>query len=76
MNTALEHPLAEIIQSQAAEIGKYKWLESEKAGRDIGWDCAAYEWSNRHFPEWKRHVWNRAVDDALHAEEAGAFLPL
>jgi hypothetical protein len=66
------HPFAEIIHSQQEEIGKYKWLESEKAGHDIGWECAAHEWSYKHFPEWKRHVWNRAVQDALQAEERGA----
>ena len=67
--------LATIIQSQQEEINKYKWIESEKAGYDIGWGCAAHEWSDKHFPEWKRHVWNRAVQDALHAEERGPSFP-
>lgn len=66
------HPLAEIIKSHQAEIGKYKWLESEKVGRDIGWERAAHEWTHQHFSKWKQHVWNRAVQDALLAEERGA----
>jgi hypothetical protein len=43
MKTNHEDPIAEIIQSQQKEIGKYKWIESEKVGRDIGWECAALE---------------------------------
>ena len=62
-------PLAEIVASQHHEIDTYKWIESEKAGRDIGWERAAHEWSHKHFPEWKRHVWNRAVQLALRAED-------
>jgi hypothetical protein len=73
--TQKQDPLAEIIQSQQEEIKQYKWIESEKVGRDIGWECAAHEWSHRHFPEWKRHVWNRAVQDALRAEERGTSFP-
>ncbi|MFH0982919.1 MAG: hypothetical protein V2A79_15465 [Planctomycetota bacterium] len=26
------------------EILKHKWIESEKAGRDIGWERAAVDW--------------------------------
>ncbi len=28
------------------EINRYKWLESEKAGRDIGFEKASREWIN------------------------------
>jgi hypothetical protein len=73
--TQILDPLAEIIQSQHEEIQTYKWIESEKAGCDIGWECAAHEWSHKHFPEWKRHVWNHAVQDALRAEERGTSFP-
>jgi len=69
-------PLAEIIRSQHEEITTYKWIESEKAGRDIGWERAGHEWSHKHFPEWKRHFWNRAVQDALRAEERNTSLLL
>ncbi len=30
------------------EIDRHKWLESEKAGHDIGWDRAAVSWMVRH----------------------------
>ena len=63
--TRIQDPLAEILRSQQEEIKKYKWIESEKAGRDIGWERAAREWLQNYFPGWKRHRWNRAVDEAL-----------
>lgn len=30
------------------EILKHKWYESEKAGRDIGWDRASVDWLVHH----------------------------
>ena len=69
-------PLAEIVQSQLDEIKAFKWIESEKVGHDIGWECAARDWSHKHFHEWKRHVWNRSVQDALQTEECGTSFPL
>ncbi len=35
------------------EILRHKWLESEKAGRDIGLLAAAHDWSAKHYPRWK-----------------------
>lgn len=61
-------PLAEIERSQQEEILKYKWIESEKAGADIGWERAAAEWLDRHFPSWKRNNWERAVKEAIDGE--------
>jgi hypothetical protein len=63
--TRIEDPLAAIIRSQQEEIKKYKWIESEKAGRDIGWERAAHEWMQKHFPEWKRYRWKSAINEAL-----------
>jgi hypothetical protein len=30
------------------EINNYKWIESEKAGADIGFEKASREWINKH----------------------------
>jgi hypothetical protein len=30
------------------EVDRYKWLESEKAGHDIGWDRAWTQWMTNH----------------------------
>lgn len=62
-----QDPLVEMNRSQLEEIKKYKWIESEKAGRDIGWERAQREWFQKHFPKWKRANWERAVQDAISA---------
>jgi hypothetical protein len=36
------------------EIERHKWLESEKAGFDIGFDKAAEDWLNRFSDAWKK----------------------
>lgn len=36
------------------EILKYKWLESEKRGYDIGWFRALREWKMKHQADWKK----------------------
>ena len=30
------------------EVNKHKWIESEKAGRDIGFEHASYDWISTH----------------------------
>lgn len=38
------------------EIDRHKWFESQKAGRDIGFDKAAEDWLARYSDEWiKKH---------------------
>jgi hypothetical protein len=60
-----QDPLVDIVRSQREEIKKYKWIESEKAGRDIGWERATREWMQKYFPEWKQYRWKRAIAEAL-----------
>ena len=59
-----QDPLADVFRSQQEEIKKYKWIESEKLGRDIGWERASEEWLQKHFPGWKRAHWDRFVKEA------------
>jgi hypothetical protein len=35
------------------EIERHKWLESEKAQKDIGYDQAAKDWLNNYSDAWK-----------------------
>ena len=58
-------PLAEIIRSQLEEINKYKWIESEKTGKDIGMERATREWMAKYFPQWKQYRWKKALAEAL-----------
>jgi hypothetical protein len=45
------------------EILRHKWLESEKAGRDIGLPAALQDWSVKHYQPWKTaHVTTRRRD--------------
>lgn len=40
--------------AEREEILKHKWIESEKAGYDIGFDRALTDWSVRHRGGWLR----------------------
>ena len=36
------------------EIEKHKWLESEKAGKDIGFDKTLVDWISYHRSNWRK----------------------
>lgn len=36
------------------EILKHKWLESEKTGKDIGFERALLDWIRKHRENWRR----------------------
>jgi hypothetical protein len=40
--------------AEREEILKHKWLESEKAGRDIGFEQALVSWVVHHRERWRR----------------------
>ena len=42
------------FQAEREEILKHKWLESEKAGRDIGFDRALTDWMVKHKSNWRK----------------------
>ena len=37
------------------EILKHKWIESEKAGTDIGFERALLDWIRKYRTKWKAH---------------------
>ena len=37
------------------EILRHKWIESEKAGYDIGFERALTDWIVNHRGKWRRH---------------------
>ena len=41
------------FQAEREEILKHKWLESEKAGYDIGFERALTDWIVRHRSKWR-----------------------
>jgi Domain of unknown function (DUF4032) len=42
------------FQAEREEILKHKWIESEKAGRDIGFERALTDWIVRHRSKWRK----------------------
>ncbi|HET6887952.1 MAG TPA: hypothetical protein VFH87_08515 [Candidatus Udaeobacter sp.] len=39
--------------AERAEVLKHKWIESEKAGRDIGFEKALLDWVVKHRSNWR-----------------------
>lgn len=49
-------------QAERDEILRHQWLESEKAGRDIGLGSALVEWVLHHHADWRKgRAQNRAA---------------
>jgi hypothetical protein len=42
------------FQAEREEILKHKWIESEKAGHDIGFERALTDWIMKHRSRWRR----------------------
>ena len=41
------------FQAEREEILKHKWIESEKAGTDIGFEKALLDWIVKHRSNWR-----------------------
>ncbi len=39
--------------AEREEILKHKWIKSEQAGRDIGFEAALVDWMLHHRSEWR-----------------------
>jgi len=39
--------------AEREEILRHKWLESEKAGEDVGFEKALLDWIRNHRDEWR-----------------------
>lgn len=42
------------FQAEREEILRHKWIESEKAGRDIGFEKALTDWIIKHRAKWRK----------------------
>jgi hypothetical protein len=42
------------FQAEHEEVLKHKWIESEKAGRDIGFERALTDWLLKHRSTWRK----------------------
>ena len=43
------------FQAEREEILRHKWIESEKAGRDIGFEQALTDWIIKHRSKWRKN---------------------
>lgn len=43
------------FMAEKDEILKHKWIESEKAGYDIGFEKALVDWILNHRKEWRQN---------------------
>ena len=41
------------FEAELAEVLKHKYLESEKAGADIGFEKALTDWAGQHRDKWR-----------------------
>ena len=41
------------ILAEREEILRHKWIESEKVGRDIGFERALIDWTRHHRARWR-----------------------
>ncbi len=42
------------FQAEREEILRHKWIESEKEGRDIGFERALTDWIIKHRSKWRK----------------------
>ncbi|MEI6078153.1 MAG: DUF4032 domain-containing protein [Verrucomicrobiota bacterium] len=50
------------FHAEREEILRHKWLESEKAGNDIGFEKALMSWVINHRPAWRRMRRNQGIN--------------
>jgi hypothetical protein len=43
------------FQAEREEILRHKWIESEKVGRDIGFEQALTDWIIKHRSSWRKN---------------------
>ena len=43
------------FQAEREEILRHKWIESEKAGHDIGFESALTDWIVRYRTKWRKN---------------------
>jgi len=50
--------------AEREEILRHKWLESEKAGRDIGFEQALTDWIVKHRSKWRKERQERQAAES------------
>ncbi len=42
------------FEAELAELLQFKWTESEREGRDIGFELALRQWTERYRHQWRK----------------------
>ena len=63
-----ESALYQEYLAEREQVLKHKWLESEKAGHDIGFEQALLDWIVKHKGAWKKG--RRAVNAATQEKQS------
>lgn len=53
--TVMDSAVYREFLAEREEILRHKWLESEKAGYDIGFERALLDWIVKHRSNWRKH---------------------
>jgi hypothetical protein len=51
---ASDQSLYQSFLAERDEILKHKWIKSEQAGRDVGFEIAIVDWALNHRETWKK----------------------
>lgn len=50
------------VKLELGELESLKWIESEKAGHDIGWNRARWIWYTQHRHKWVEAMRTKGID--------------
>lgn len=53
------------LKAEHDEILRHKWFESEKVGRDVGYDVAMIDWRIKHCARWHRERQGKCCSPAF-----------
>lgn len=56
------------FRAQVEEINRHKWLESERAGHDIGFERALTDWTLKHRSRWLKQWCQEARSEQIKGE--------
>lgn len=62
--------------AEREEILRHKWLESEKAGHDIGFEHALLDWIIKHRSAWREHRKEQLKAEEFRISNTGSQPPL
>ncbi len=69
--TAFRSSLYQEFLAEREEILRHKWLESEKAGYDVGFERALLDWIRNHRDDWRAARRQQLLEHHQYGTESG-----